>query len=128
MPPTRVLLILLFFLGPGIYAVKSNTSFPFTTMSPYTYFRQNFNIKGSVSAKSNLPPSDLIPEDKDNYELMKEKLEESALELCANSVMEFSWTVMFYDFHRHDIYFYGSGIAVCDMRLFEPDQTDCYCV
>ena len=125
MPPARVLL-LLFFLGISTSTVKSKTSFHFTSMSPFNpLLLQNIVVKGSVFATGTLDGGYEA-----QYDDMMYKLEEKALELCANSVMEFSWSAAAYhtsDRRTHTV-FHGSGFAVCDESLFAPDQTDCSCV
>ena len=105
MPPVRVLL-LLFLIGISISAVKSKTSFHFTSMSPYNQFLlQNINIKESIFTKG------LTEGTEASYDDMMYKLEVKALELCANSVMEFSLSAAGFGTNT---FFYGSGIAVCD--------------
>ena len=121
MTPARVLL-LLFLLGPAISAAKIKTSFHFTSMSPYNpLLVQDIDIKGSIFGTGGTTVDDLA-----RYEDMLCKLEVAALELCANSVMEFSWSGASYAGGAQ--FFYGSGVAVCDESLFGPDQTDCSCV
>ena len=48
------------------------------------------------------------------YEKLLSKLEEAALELCGNAVMEFSYQ------ETNQGYARGRGVAVCDPRLSTP--------
>ena len=112
-----VLVIQILLLGQ-INLLKIRSSFPITSTSPYG--RPEVEIKSYLFVQS----GHAITEN--GYKDVLTNLELEAKELCANAIMDFSWTQGRSTTDKSR--FYGFGTAVCDPLLFTENQTECSCV
>ena len=106
-------------------ALKLSSSFRITSSSPFDkvsnpeqieikgYLWEGFSAYGTSEA----------------YETVLQLLEKGARDLCANSVVEFTWKRYEWETgrDRKQISLHGAGTAVCDKSLFASNQTKCSC-